>query len=357
MESNIYKLCRKDIFALQAYASARSIGGTGTILLNANELPVSNIVSLKKIVLNRYPECQPEILLKKYANYINLHINNILVSRGADEAIELLMRVFCTPYQDSILTFPPTYTMYAKVAEIYGVQNISIPLIDNIYLNIPEIIKCLNKVKLIYICRPNNPTGHIFHIDEIIKILELTINKAIVVIDEAYIEFCINKNIIFLLTRFNHLVILRTLSKAFGLAGIRCGFTIAHHDIIQLLRKVITPYPLPIPSIEIAVKSLSRTSIINMKNKILLVQKNKFWLLDQLKTIKFIKYIFDSETNYILVRCIRACDIFNVLWNKGIILRKQDHIIELQDCIRISIGTKIECLHLFNALKEIVLCE
>lgn len=355
MENSMQKLFRKDIVALEAYKSARSIGGSGTILLNANEFPSPNIYSIQNIELNRYPECQPIDLLNRYASYVNIDCENILVSRGSDEGIELLMRVCCIPNQDTILTFSPTYTMYSKIAEIYGIKHIDIPLIDNTSFNILEIKKHLYKVKLIYICRPNNPTGHLFNLDEIIELLELTLNKSILVIDEAYIEFCIDENIVFLLKRFNNLVILRTLSKAFGLAGIRCGFTLAHKDIIRLLQKVITPYPLAAPSIDIAVQALSYSGILDMKNKISILKENKVWLLNNLKRIHLIKYIFDSATNYVLVHFFNSNYVFNTLWNKGIILRKQDHIRGLKECIRISIGTKKECSQLIHELKEIAL--
>ncbi|CAL4042148.1 Histidinol-phosphate aminotransferase [Buchnera aphidicola (Takecallis arundicolens)] len=355
MENNIQKLSRKDIIFLKAYQSARSIGGIGHTLLNANELPMSSLYNLTNITLNRYPECQPKKLIFHYSAYVNLALENILVSRGSDEAIELLMRVFCLPNKDSIITFSPTYTMYAKIAEIYGIKNIIIPMINNMILDIPKIIKLLHGVKLIYICRPNNPTGHIFNIDSIIQILKITIGKAIVIIDEAYIEFCMSENTIFLLKSFSHLVILRTLSKAFGLAGLRCGFTLAHKDIIKLLRKVITPYPLPIPSINIAIQALLPSAIVSMQNKVLEIQKNKKFLLKNLKKNDLVKYIFHSETNYILVKFYNAKNIFDILWNQGIILRQQNHESNLRDCIRISVGTKTECLCLISALKSISL--
>ncbi|QCI27083.1 histidinol-phosphate transaminase [Buchnera aphidicola] len=355
MESNIKKISRKDIVFLKAYKSARKIGGNGNIWLNANEFPESSMFNLNNIKLNRYPDCQPKELILRYSIYSNISIKNILVSRGSDEAIELLMRVFCIPGKDSIMTFPPTYGMYSKIAEIYGIKNISIPMIDNIFLDLLKIKKYLFKTKIIYICSPNNPTGNIINVDIIINILKLTLGKVIVVIDEAYIEFCINKSIIFLLKRFSNLVILRTLSKAFGLAGIRCGFTLAHSDIIKLLKKVIAPYPLPIPSINIAIQALSKTEILNMKNKVLKLNNNKIWLLNQLKKNNLIKHIFYSETNYLLVHFFNAKDVFHILWNQGIILRQQDHEMTLKNHIRISIGTKKECLCLINALKNISL--
>lgn len=355
MENNIQKLSRKDIISLKAYQSARSIGGTGHTLLNANELPILSSYNLNNIILNRYPECQPKKLIFHYAAYVNLALENILVSRGSDEAIELLMRVFCLPTKDSIMTFSPTYTMYAKIAEIYGIKNIVIPMINNTILDISQIKKLLHGVKLIYICRPNNPTGHIFSIDSIIKILKITLGKAIVVIDEAYIEFCMSENTIFLLKRFSHIVILRTLSKAFGLAGLRCGFTLAHQDIIKLLKKVITPYPLPIPSINIAIQALLPVAIVSMKDKVLEIKNNKKFLLKYLQKNDLVKYIFHSETNYILVQFYNAKNIFNILWNQGIILRQQNHELQLRECIRISVGTKTECLRLINALKSISL--
>lgn len=355
MEDDITRLARQDINVLQPYQSARTIGGQGHIFLNANESPLLNCISVNNLILNRYPECQPEQLITNYSAYSGINKKNILVCRGADEGIELLMRVFCTPGQDIVITCPPTYTMYAKLAEIYGIENIKIPMIQNKKLNFSKIVKHIKRTKLIYLCRPNNPTGYVINVLDIVKVLEITKSKAIVVIDEAYIEFCIEKNLVNLLHQYNHLVILRTLSKAFGLAGIRCGFILAGLKIIDLLKKIIAPYPLSTPSIYIASRSLDEQNIFTMKERVYQLNQNRNFLVHHLKKNSIVKYIFSSEANYILVKFINSSKIFNMLWKQGIILRNQDHEIQLSGCIRISIGTQEECINLITALKRISL--
>ncbi|CAL4318642.1 histidinol-phosphate transaminase [Buchnera aphidicola] len=354
MKNNIHSLSRKHILQLQPYKSARSIGGKGDVWLNANEVPMSKKFFLHQYVFNRYPEFQSKKLLDYYATYANVKIENILISRGADEAIDLLMKVFCIPNKECIMTFPPTYTMYSKIAEIYNIKNISINMLDNFSLDIQSLKLNLHLVKLIYICRPNNPTGHIFNIKDIIIILEMTVGKSIVVIDEAYIEFCLENTLIFLLSKYSHMVILRTLSKSFGLAGIRCGFAIAHKDIIDLLKKVIAPYPLSSPTIDIAIQALEPSNIACMKQNILQIQKNKIWLLKELKYIHVVQKIFSTSTNYVLVKFFRSDFVFQKLWDQGIIVRNQNHEKTLKGCIRISIGNKTECIKLIIALKNII---
>ncbi|CAL4318613.1 Histidinol-phosphate aminotransferase [Buchnera aphidicola (Pterocallis alni)] len=354
MEKSIRNLPNKHIVCLKAYKSARSIGGKGDIWLNANELPVSIIHSLKILELNRYPEFQDKKLILKYSMYAGTDYANILISRGSDESIELLIRVFCDSKIDSVMTFTPTYSMYSKIAEIYNVNNIILPLLNNNNLDFKSIKLFLDQVKLIFICRPNNPTGYIIHIKDIIHILDITLGKSIVIIDEAYIEFNIHDSLSYLLKIYPNLVILRTLSKAFGLAGIRCGFALAHRDVILLLRKVITPYPLPIPTILIAIQSLNDSSIRIMQNRVLKINKNRLWLYNQLKNLYIVEKIFYSFANYILVKFFYSDYVFCTLWNKGIILRNQSHDLLLKGCIRISIGTKKECYQLIMTLRNII---
>ncbi|CAL4042121.1 Histidinol-phosphate aminotransferase [Buchnera aphidicola (Phyllaphis fagi)] len=354
MKSSIKKLSRKNILLFQEYRSARKIGGTGDVWLNANEYPQGMIFNLSNLKFNRYPECQPKNIILKYSEYSKISTKNILVSRGSDEAIELLIKVFCSPKQDSIITFSPTYSMYSKISEIYNIHNKIIPLFFNKTLNISDIQANLNNVKLIYICRPNNPTGHVINKIDIINLLKITYRKCLVIIDEAYIEFCYEHSLSDLIVKFSHLVILRTLSKSFGLAGIRCGFTLAHHDIISLLKKVITPYPLSLPVIDIAYQALQNQYIQIMRNNVLELNKNKSWLLNHLNKINLVNKVFMSEANFILVKFFSVHNVFQKLWNQGIIVRNQDHEYGLQGCIRISIGTKKECLHLIQGLKNIV---
>ena len=285
MTLHLINLARKNIKELIPYQSARKIGGKGDIWLNANESPISDIFILQETHFNRYPECQPKSLIVRYSDYVGIPPDNILVTRGADEGIELLMRAFCEPSEDSIIYCPPTYDMYSVNANILGIKSHSIPMLKNWQLDIASIKQKSLRVKLIYICSPNNPTGNIIHFKDIKYILHIFSNTALVVIDEAYIEFCAKKSIVSWLKDHPNLVILRTLSKAFSLAGLRCGFLLAHSEIIRILSKVIAPYPLPTPVSDIAYQALSEKNIDIMRNRVLELNANKFWLIKKLKTI------------------------------------------------------------------------
>ncbi|CAL4318705.1 histidinol-phosphate transaminase [Buchnera aphidicola] len=353
MNNYIKKIACKHIRSLKPYKSARMIGGVGSIFLNANEFPIPIPFNLNNSMFNRYPECQSKDLLLKYANYSSVSIQNILISRGSDEAIELLMKVFCTPKKDCIITFPPTYSMYSKISEIYNIKNKSIFLNFDHGFSLSNFMNALDDVKLIYICRPNNPTGEFLSFSNIINILNVTYKKALVIIDEAYIEFCYSYSLVYLLNFYSHLVILRTLSKSFGLAGIRCGFTLANKQTINLLKKVIAPYPLPSPVIDIAIQALSNFHINIMKDRILKLNRNKIWLLQNLRKISIIEKIFNSVTNYILIKTISSKNVFQILWKQGIIVRNQDHEFSSKGYIRISVGTTMECLNIIHSLKNI----
>ncbi|CAL4319090.1 histidinol-phosphate transaminase [Buchnera aphidicola] len=354
MKLKIINLVRKNIQKLVPYQSARKIGGKGEVWLNANESPMSNQFTLQETYFNRYPEPQPKSLIMRYADYVGISSNNILVTRGADEGIELLMRAFCEPKIDSIIYCPPTYDMYVINANIFGVKVCSIPMLKNWQLDVKSIEKKNIGVKLIYICSPNNPTGNIIHSQDIFLILKIFSNTALVIVDEAYIEFCENKSIVSWLQNYPNLVILRTLSKAFALAGLRCGFVLANTEIIRILSRVIAPYPLPTPVTDIAYQALSKKNIGIMKNRVLELCSNKMWLIKELKKIKYVKKIFKSDSNYILVHFINADKIFLFLWEQGIIVRNQNFKIFLNECIRISIGNFNECLKLINVLKLFV---
>ncbi|PPI88204.1 histidinol-phosphate transaminase [Candidatus Pantoea edessiphila] len=355
MSFNIEELARKNIRTLVPYESARRLGGNGNVWLNANEFPVSTPFYLSQQQMNRYPEFQPKLMVERYANYTNLNTNQILASRGADEAIELIMKTFCEPTKDMILFCPPTYGMYKVSAEIIGIKYHAIPTVGNWQLNLPVIAENLDNVKLIYICNPNNPTGNLFNVNDIYHLLEITAGKALLVVDEAYIEFCMESTLVKLLKDHMHLIILRTLSKAFALAGLRCGFVLANTQIIDLLMKVITPYPLSIPVSDIATQALSKKNIILMHNNVKKLNINRKWLIEQLNMCSCVEKVFSSESNYVLVRFKNSMKVFKRLWNQGIILRDQDKNIGLSQCLRISIGTRKECEHVITALKNLSL--
>ncbi len=332
------KLARKQVQQLTPYMSARRIGGSGDIWLNANESPFNNEYKTDFARLNRYSECQPKALIEAYAAYAGVKPEQTLTSRGADEGIELLIRAFCEPGEDSILFCPPTYGMYAISAETIGVNRKTVPLTSDWQLNLPEIEANLDGVKVLFVCSPNNPTGNLVKREDIIALLEMTKDKAIVVMDEAYIDFCPEASTVDLLAQYSNLAILRTLSKAFALAGLRCGFTLANEELINVLLKVIAPYPVPIPVAEIAVQALSEQGLARAKFQVLDLNANRAYLQAGLSTLPGVT-VYEGWGNYLLVEFANGDELFEAAWNTGIILRNSP----IENCVRISVGNRDEC--------------
>lgn len=332
------KLARQQIQALTPYLSARRIGGSGDVWLNANESPFNNEYKTDFARLNRYSDCQPKAMIQAYANYAGVQPEQVLTSRGADEGIELLIRAFCEPNQDAILFCPPTYGMYAISAETFGVERKKVPLTTDWQLDLPSIEANLDRVKLVFVCSPNNPTGNLVKRADIIKLLEMTQDRAIVVMDEAYIDFCPEASTVDLLAQYSNLAILRTLSKAFALAGLRCGFTLANAELINVLLKVIAPYPVPVPVAEIAVQALSPAGLARAKYQVLDLGANRAYLQVGLSMVPGVQ-VFEGWGNYLLVKFPDGDALFKAAWEHGIILRNSP----IENCVRISVGNREEC--------------
>ncbi|HGS4673264.1 histidinol-phosphate transaminase [Vibrio paracholerae] len=332
------KLARQQIQALTPYLSARRIGGSGDVWLNANESPFNNEYKTDFARLNRYSDCQPKAMIQAYANYAGVQPEQVLTSRGADEGIELLIRAFCEPNQDAILFCPPTYGMYAISAETFGVERKKVPLTADWQLDLPSIEANLDRVKLVFVCSPNNPTGNLVKRADIIKLLEMTQDRAIVVMDEAYIDFCPEASTVDLLAQYPNLAILRTLSKAFALAGLRCGFTLANAELINVLLKVIAPYPVPVPVAEIAVQALSPAGLARAKYQVLDLGANRAYLQVGLSMVPGVQ-VFEGWGNYLLVKFPDGDALFKAAWEHGIIMRNSP----IENCVRISVGNREEC--------------
>lgn len=347
---NIEELARDNVRALTPYQSARRLGGSGDVWLNANEFPTPVEYPLTQQTLNRYPECQPKAVIENYAAYAGVKPEQVLVSRGADEGIELLIRAFCEPGKDAVLYCPPTYGMYSVSAETFNVELRKVAARDDWQLDLQAIADNLDGVKVVFVCSPNNPTGQLINPQDIRTLLEMTRGKALVVADEAYIEFCPQATLAGWLDEYPHLVILRTLSKAFALAGLRCGFTLANKPVIDLLMKVIAPYPLSTPVADIAAQALAPQGINAMRDRVAQILVERQYLVNALKCIPCVEQVFDSETNYILVRFTASSSVFKSLWDQGIILRDQNKQPSLSGCLRITIGTREESQRVIDAL-------
>jgi len=355
--SEIQKLARKTVQALTPYLSARRIGGKGDVWLNANESPDCNEYQLDCHQLNRYPEFQPPELINAYAEYAAIKNTQVLCTRGADESIEVLIRTFCEPGDDSILICPPTYGMYAISAETCGVNIKEIPLQSDFNVDYQAVEQAINapqsNVKIAFLCAPNNPTGNMIDADKLIALLQATLGKALIVVDEAYIEFCAEQSHAALIAQHENLVITRTLSKAFALASIRCGFTLAQETVIEMLSKVIAPYPVPSPVAQIATQALTGNGLSVMYERVKTLNNNRQLLKDELAKISCVTEIFPATGNYVLVRFEDSAKIFAAFANNGIVMRDFANKPRLENCIRITIGTETEIQTVLTTLNSL----
>jgi histidinol-phosphate aminotransferase len=354
MISVIENFIPKAIKNLKPFQSARMIGDKGHIYLNANELSGKNFLDSELQSFNRYPSLKPEQLSEAYLNYSGAK-TGCIATRGADEAIDLVIRSFCEPIKDSILVCPPTYGMYEVCAKICSINAISVPLNNNFQLDMLGISAKLSESKVLFICSPNNPTGNLINRKDIIELLNLTKNKTLVVVDEAYIEFSSVNSVLDLVESYPNLIIIRTMSKAFGMAAIRCGFILAHDDVINNIRKIIAPFPIPDPCANIALIALSKQNIETMmiRTNSLIDIKNKF--CEKLVTLNCVEIVYPTHTNFVLVKF--NTNTFKHLLNQGIVCRNQNHEKGLTNCIRITIGLDKEMDETINALKNYISVE
>lgn len=339
---------------LTPYESARRLFSGGRYWLNANESPFANDYSLDTSLLNRYPDCQPSELIGAYAGYANLEPSQVLASRGADEGIELLIRAFCNPGQDNIVICPPTYGMYAISGNTFNVAVNKVPLTSDFTLDIDtltEIAHSEDLPKLLFLCSPNNPTGTLLPKAQVKQVLELFAGKTIVVMDEAYIEFSPRESWQTELQNFDNLVILRTLSKAFALAGIRCGFTLASEQIIKVLLKVIAPYPVSAPVAQIAQQALSPDGLNVMAEQVAYLSAEKQWLGEQLQARNY-EIVGADGANFILFRAQQKDAVMQYLVDQGLLIRDQSKQVQLQNCLRVTVGDREQNQLFINLLDE-----
>ncbi len=337
---DIQKLVRENIRNLQPYSSARDeFKGVADIYLDANENPFESD-------LNRYPDPLQKELKKKIAEIKNLSKEQIFLGNGSDEAIDLLIRIFCEPGQDEILILPPTYGMYAVSASISNVNIRSIPLQSNFQ---PDIEKILNategNVKMLFLCSPNNPTGNDFEV----RVLEKLIAEfpGIVVVDEAYIDFSKRQSCTTWLKKYPNLVVLQTFSKAWGLAGIRLGMAFASKEIIDLLNKIKPPYNVNGLTQKIALQSLQ---IEKYKREVTEILAQRTTLKNELLKFDFVQKVYPSAANFLLVKVERVDELFHFLMDNGIIVRNRSKVPLCEGCLRFSVGTPAENQQLLRHL-------
>ncbi len=352
----IVALATKRVQDLTPYLSARRIGGSGHTFLNANEAPKSASYLVQSISFNRYPECQPPELIESYANYAGVQPEKVMVARGSDEVIGLIIRTFCETAKDSIIICPPTYGMYSVSAVNVGVGVVEIAPTSDYQPDVPAILKEFEtnaNAKVLFLCSPNNPTGNVLEREKLLQILEATQDRAIIVVDEAYIEFSMQDTMIDLLDKYRNLIITRTLSKAFALAGIRCGFALADEEIIKLLLKVIDPYPISDPVAQIAEQALTKSGLEILDARITELNERKAAFINAVKDLEIVQQVFSDKGNFVLIRFKDGEELFYRIAKKGIILRDFNGKPTLDNCIRVTIGSEQEMNEVIDFLKSI----
>ncbi len=332
---DLEKLVRPNILKLKPYTSARSQHLNG-LLLDANENAFGSVIEDDNLELNRYPDPTQIKLRQSIGDYLNINQDSIFCGVGSDEIIELLIRIFCEPGKDKAAIFEPTYGMYKVVCDIQGVDTKSFELDNNFQINVDQfLIQELESIKIIFICSPNNPTANFINKKDIIHLSEKI--NGIVVIDQAYIDFFDERELLDEINNHSNIVLLRTFSKAWGLAGARFGFAVADSFIVKLLMNIKSPYNINKLTENIVLRSLKK---IDRKNDILVkIKIERDYLTEELRSINGIKNVYTSDANFILFKVDNADKIHEKLINKGIIIRNRSNQLNLEGCLRVTVGT------------------
>jgi len=344
---DINNIIRKNIRDLKPYSSARDeFQGEASVYLDANENAFGSPLEQN---YNRYPDPLQYEVKKRLSEIKGVPPQNIFLGNGSDEAIDILFRSFCNPGVDNVILVPPTYGMYEVSANINDVAIKRVPLTEDYQLNLEGIAEAIDeKTKLIFICSPNNPTGNSMNRDDVETLLANF--DGLVVVDEAYINFSRQKTFIQELTEYANLVILQTLSKAWGLAGLRVGMAFASEEIIEVMNKVKPPYNMNEASQALALEALQNVDQVNAWIKETLTERDKLVL--QLKNFDFVLDIYPSDANFILVKTTDANGIYNYLVQNGIIVRNRTKVELCEGALRITIGTPEENVKLIDTLKN-----
>lgn len=343
MSFDVNQLLRPYVLAIKPYTSARDEFDTQTedfVYLDANENPFPNGV-------NRYPDPQQKALKLVLAQKMAVSSDQLLLGNGSDEVLDLIFRAFCEPSQDEILIMPPTYGMYKVLAEINQITLREVPLSIDFQLDIKSILSTINpRTKAIFLCSPNNPSGNSFQEKDIEKLLHSF--NGIVVLDEAYIDFSTQKSWVNRLADFPNLVITRTLSKAYGLAGLRLGICVATKEIISALNKIKPPYNINTLTQERAIQELAKSEVYQQQVDTLLQERTD--LVRALQSISFVKHVFPSDANFILVRVDDANLRYSQLVSAGIVVRNRSKEYGCANCLRFTVGTPEENKQLIQSL-------
>lgn len=342
---NPVDLARPELRALQPYSSARMEARGGAILLNANESPWPPFAGRE--AWNRYPDPQPAALVARLAALYGVDDDQVLIGRGSDEGIDLLVRAFCAAGRDAILISPPTFGMYAVCARIQGAAVVEAPLRADFTLDVDAVLAAVApSIKLVFVCAPNNPSGAGVPRAAILRLAEALADRALLVVDEAYVEFVDPDgecgSVADRIGDFGNLVVLRTLSKAWALAGVRLGALLADARVIALLRKLMPPYPLPTPCVEAALRALSEDAAGKVRERIGVIHRERARLRKALESLGCVRAVLPSQANFLTVRFGNAGKAYAALLDAGVVVRDVRRYSMLGDALRITLGAPAE---------------
>jgi len=350
--SRILELARPDILEFEPYQHAR--WDPSLERLHANEMPWRAQGDNTQAGLNRYPEPQPRALVERMARLYDVAPANVLVGRGSDEAIDLLARAFCRAGEDSVVITPPTFGFYKVAARIQGAAVVEVPLRDEDFsLDLPAVLAAGQRVKIVFLCSPNNPTGNLLDDAALAAVCRALADRALVCVDEAYIEFAGRASLTSRLAEFPNLVVLRTLSKAYALAGARLGTLIAGEDVVGLLKRIIPPYAIPSATVEevLALTEAPQRAMTAARIRTLLDERAR--AARRLAAMPGVSRVYPSEANFLLVRFRDANRALEAGKAVGLLVRDFSKAPRLEGCLRITIGTPEQNERLLAALEQL----
>lgn len=352
--SSILELARPEIRDLRPYRAAQY--EEGLLRLNANETPWRPPADNTAAGLNRYPETRPVTLTQSLADFYGLALDQLLVTRGSSEAIDLLVRCFCSAGQNDVVICPPTFGMYEVYAQVQGAGVVEVPLIktDGFRLDVDGIKAAwTDRCQLLFLCSPNNPTGNCYATSEIADLCGFLDGRGLVVVDAAYIEFADQNPTIELLRRYPNVVILRTLSKALGLAGIRCGAALASPEIVDLLGRILPPYAYPTPSQDAALACLDAGFRDELIRRAKTIQTERDRINTELEKLPGVIRVWPSEANFLLVETADPAAFSAAAKRGGVMIRDFSADPATEGCLRITVGDPAQNDQLLTALGTI----
>ena len=350
-------LIREDLRGFAGYKSARSEALRGDVWLNANESAWANPAD-PQASCRRYPDPQPHALRERLAQLYGCATDQLLIGRGSDEAIDLLVRAFCTPGRDAVLITPPVFGMYAVCARLQDARIIEVPLVDGetgFAVDLEAIAEAAiaGGAKLVFLCSPSNPAGSAIALVEIAALAKRLERRALVVVDEAYGEFSYAASATTLLASHANLAVLRTLSKAHALAAARVGSLIAAAELLDVLRRCQAPYPVPTPCAELALAGLSDAALVQTRQRVELVKTERARLQAALSVLPDVLRVYPSQGNYLLARFRDPDAAFRSLLAAGVVVRDQRAAPQLGDALRITIGSPEQNDRVIAALRAL----